>query len=404
MESYDEIVGFDYTSENEWRKWIEEKFLPLHKQLFIILKLREYLENLLKTNFKEAFSQQPIKEILLGGITKEGEYDSNSLAKFYKDVLGVSINPKEWVAYCRAGLDPVENDIKCKFEDTAFLTFVNEIKELIEKIFYKVGIEPQVIEDKEIEEIVNFPEKLLEVIRELYKSIVSISANYDYHMFIILNTRCIPRFFIEKAYPKLKENFKKVVEILELEEKFIPNISNEKIVKEYTLIGHKENGLTDILFNIQQKIWQYFNFSKGSFWSGEKWIHLKEIGEIFSFVTTPTDLLKEFREKIRKIIKTLLEIKLGTTEVHITGYNSTLYFVIKGALVIRVFNGYSPRTTYAFYKKDISETFVEFIERISPYIFIGMFSIRPVEKVPYPEVLSGVGDIDTILEFCNLEG
>ena len=46
MESYDEVVGFDYTDENEWKNWIGEKFLPLHKQLSIILKLRESLENI----------------------------------------------------------------------------------------------------------------------------------------------------------------------------------------------------------------------------------------------------------------------------------------------------------------------------------------------------------------------
>jgi len=235
MASYDEIVEFDYTSENEWKGWVKEKFLPLHKQLSIILKLRDYLENLIKTNFKEALTQQSIKEMLLGGVTREGEYSSNSLAKLYKDALGISINPKEWVAYSKAGLDPLKNGIECKFEETAFLTFVNVMKELVEKILYKVEIEPQEVEDKEIEKIVNSPEKLLEIIREVYKHVVSVSANYDYHTFFILNARCIPRFFIEKAYPKLKENFEKVKEILELEEKFVLNISDERIRRDYTL-------------------------------------------------------------------------------------------------------------------------------------------------------------------------
>ena len=150
MESYDEIVGFDYTDENEWKNWIGEKFLPLHKQLSIILKLRENLENILKTNLKEAFSQRYIQEILLGGITKEGEYTQNSLAKLYKDALGIYINPKEWVAYCRIGLNPVENGIECEFEDTPFLTFITRMKELVEEISSKIELEPQVVENKEI--------------------------------------------------------------------------------------------------------------------------------------------------------------------------------------------------------------------------------------------------------------
>ena len=77
MESYDEILGFDYTDETEWKNWVREKFLPFHKELSIILELRESLENILKTNLKEAFSQRYIQEILLGGITKDGEYTQN---------------------------------------------------------------------------------------------------------------------------------------------------------------------------------------------------------------------------------------------------------------------------------------------------------------------------------------
>ena len=308
MASYDEIIPFDYTSEDEWQKWIKEKFLPLYKQFSIILKLREYLENLIKTNFKEAFSRQSIKEILLGGVTKDGEYSSSSLAKLYKDVLGVSINPKEWIVYCKAGLDPIENGIKCKFEDTSFLVFISKMRKLFEKIFHKVEIKPQEVEDKEIEEIVNSPEKILEVIGKIYKLVVSISANYDYHMFFILNTHFIPRFFIQKAYPKLKENFEKVIKILELEEKFVPNVSNERIKKDYTIFGHKENGFANILFSIQYTIWNYFNFSKDSFWDGEKWIELNELKEIFSSVVNPEDLKTNYKKNISRFFSKEINI------------------------------------------------------------------------------------------------
>lgn len=404
MESYDEVVGFDYTDENEWKNWIREKFLPLHKQLSIILKLRESLENILKTNLKEAFSQRYIQEILLGGITKEGEYTQNSLAKLYKDALGIYINPKEWVAYCRTGLNPVENGIECKFEDTSFLVFITEIKELVEEVLSRIEIEPQDIEDKEIEEIMNSPEKILEIIKEIYKSIVSISANYDYHMFFVLNTRCIPRFFIEKAYPKLKENFEKVAEILELEEKFVPDINDEKVRREYTLIGHKENGFADTLFDVQHTIWNYFNFSRESFYDGEKWINIKEIEEIFSRVVQLNDLWSEFIKKVEGQLHFLEELKFSTVDINITGYNQTLYFVIKNVFVVKAFNGYSPRTTYAFYNEDFSISFTEFMNKIAPYTFVGIILIEPVEKIPYPEVLSRIDGVDVVLKFCNLVG
>ena len=298
MENYDEIVGFDYTSENEWKSWIKEKFLPLNQQISIILGVRDYLESLLTSNFKEAFDQKSIQEILVGGTTEDGRYTPDSLAKFYKDVLGVYINLNDWVG-CKKknGLDP-KNELSAEFEDTPFLAFLKEMKELLEKIFIKFEIEPQEIEDKIVEEIVNFPEKMLEVIIKIYKLMVSISANYDYHMFFILNMKCIPRFFIEKAYPRLKENFEKVEKILELEEKFVPNINTTEIKREYTLIGHKEEGRGDVLFKINYTLWENFNFSTQGYYH----YPAENIKQIFSKVVVPEDLLMKFKEKVKKII------------------------------------------------------------------------------------------------------
>jgi len=409
MESYDEIVGFDYTDENEWKNWIGEKFLPLHKQLSIILKLRESLENILKTNLKEAFSQRYIQEILLGGITKEGEYTQNSLAKLYKDALGIYINPKEWVAYCRTGLNPVENGIECKFEDTSFLVFITEMKELVEEVLSGIEIEPQDIEDKEIEEIMNSPEKILEIIKEIYKSVICISANYDYHMFFILNTRCIPRFFIEKAYPKLKENFEKVAEVLELEEKIVPDINDEKVRREYTLIGHKENGFADTLFDVQHTIWNYFNFSRESFWNGEKWINLREIKDAFTLAVIPVDLRKEFRERISKVISTPTDISkniiLSSFDKfdckscieefakqdtrHGYWYDREIYnisFILKDFLIEKVEHGLSYRRSWSGTKgytgrsHDEQISLTTFLSNLSSLLFLGIVSLSVEEN------------------------
>jgi len=296
MKTYDDIIDFDYTDESEWRGWIEKKFLSLYKQLTTLLQLRKSLENFLKTDFKKAFSQQFVKEVLLGGVTKEGEYSDNSLAKLYKNALGIFIDPQKWIAYFKGGLDPVENGMTCNFDDTTFLMFINELKELIERILEKTHTKQPTMEEGEVEEIRSSPEKLLEIIREIYWSLVAISVNHDYHMFFILNTRCIPRFFIERAYPKLENNFKDVAEILELEEKFIPNINDEEVRKGYTLIGHKKEGFADILYKIQHHIWDHFNFSKDTLWKGDQLIDLKNMKEVFSLIAIPDDQVEGFKE------------------------------------------------------------------------------------------------------------
>ena len=371
METYDEIVGFDYTDENEWRKWIGEKFLPLHRQLSIILKLREHLEDILKTNLKEALSRKSIKEILLGGITKEGEYTQNSLAKLYKDALGIFVNPKEWIAYCKAGLDPVENGIECKFENTSFLAFTTEMKELVEKVLSKIEIEPQDVEDIEIKEIIDYPEKILERIREIYKSTVSISANYDYHMFFVLNTRCIPRFFIEKAYPKLEENLEKVAEVLELGEKFVPDIDNRGLKENLTLIGHKENGIAFVLFNLNDKIWRYSS----------------ELGKFLETVGIQgIDLKNKYYEGVKQILEKIgwkmpeyIRISDPPGSQHISGISGPYYYTyyIDGMIVTHYsWYGISARGNYWDGKEECNVSLLQFLRDISPALFLNYYWLQ----------------------------
>lgn len=374
MENYDEIIGFDYTDENDWKEWIKEKFIPLHKQLSIILKLREHLENILKINLKEALSQESIKETLLGGITKDGEYAQNSLAKLYKDTLGISINPKEWVAYCRDGLDPVENGIECKFENIPFLIFITEIKELVEEVLSKIEIEPQAVEDKEI---IDSPERILEIIKEIYKSIVSISANYDYHMFFILNTRCVPRFFIEKAYPKLKENLEKVAEILGLEEKFVPNINDEKIRKEYTLIGHKKNNLAYFLFQLSNKLWESLRIRR------REWETENPIRKIFEEVgINVIDLENIWLKKCEKVI-TISEYPRNTL---------AFYFVKNDDIYLEYF----VRESSKYFVQRGSTTSIKLLTTVAPELFL---NIREIFVQPEPEFqyeMKVVGKVKTL--------
>lgn len=371
MENYDEIVRFDYTDENEWKGWVREKFLPLHTQTSTILKVREHLEYALKTNFKETFNQESIKEILLGGVTKEGEYTPNSLAKLYKDALGISINPKEWIAYCKAGLDPTENGIECKFEDTPFLTFVKEIKELVEEVLSKIEVEPQEVEDKEIEKIINSPERLLEVIREVYRSIVSISANHDYHMFFILNTRCIPRFFIEEAYPKLKDNFERVAKILELEEKFVPNVSDKKVREEYTLIGHRKDGFAYILYRLNGRIWKTSEV-------------FQPIGVILGI--TFRNLKKEYYENANHTLEKMgwkkpeyIRISDPPSARHISGRSGPWFYTyyVEGIMITRYHEeGFSSRGHFysGTYKCNIS--YLQLMRDVSPAAFLGIYLLE----------------------------
>lgn len=370
MENYNNIVELDYTSENEWKKWIEKKFLPLYKNINIILKLREHIEKIFKNNFKEAFSQKNIKEMLLGGVNKEGDYTNKSLAKLYKDALGIFINPKEWIAYSKIGLDPIENGMKYTFQETSFLTFINEIKEKIEKVLYKLELNPPVIEDNELREIVKSPEKIVEIIREIYRLTINILVNYDYHMFFILNTRNVPIFFIEKAYPKIKNNFEKVVKILDLEEKIIPKLKDDKIKREYTIIGHKESGLADTLYSLNDIIWM-------KIWRNQ----------IHEFIgITPQDFKAKYYEEVKKALNKIewkkpeyIFISDPPGAKHRSGVSGPDYYTyhINDIMITSYsYYGWSARGNYMSAKnRKCNISYIKLLHDISPALFLGFYQL-----------------------------
>jgi len=197
VENYDSVIGFDYTESEEWKRWIKEELLPLHKQLSIITGLRERLEYEL-ASLKGALNRESMRAILLGGVTEEGEYKPNSLAKLYREVLGVFINPKEWVAYCKTGVDPA-NKMGCHFEETEFLKFASEIRDLVEMIARKMGLEIPDVSREEIEELLSNPEKFADVLREAYRLMAGATANCDYHTFFVLSLYCIPKFYVREV-------------------------------------------------------------------------------------------------------------------------------------------------------------------------------------------------------------
>ena len=291
MKTYDNVVGFDYTNKEEWSNFVKEQILPLSDSISKILKLKEYLEELINRDLPNLIKDnQRIKEILLGGVDESGEYKPNSSAKLYKETLGISINPKEWVAYSKqSGIDASEY-IKCDFSDTTFLEFIRKTKEDINKLLAIIEINTPAINEEDVKEVIENPEKIIDELKTIYSSLISISANYNYHTFFTINTRCVPRFYIEQAYPKLKVNFEKVAELLDLEPRFIPEIKEEELKKDYTIWGHKELGFADILYKLNGTIGMYFR--------------REGLRSVFKLIVSVTeDLGQEYREKINDALK-----------------------------------------------------------------------------------------------------
>lgn len=289
MKTYDDVVGFDYTSTEEWLNFIRNQVLPLHRSITKIVKLRRRLEELLRHNLHDLIKgSENIRQILLGGVDENGDYKPNSLAKVYKEFLGVSIDTKEYVSLSKHGVDVAEYIKKPNFTKTTFLELIEEARKITSKLLPLAGVNAGEAEDSEIKDILEDPEKIVKELSEIYTRLVSISANHSYHTFFTINTRCIPRYYIERAYPKLKEKFEEVAKFLGLKPLFTPDTKEEEIRRGYTLWGHKEGGLADLLYELNKIIWEYFK--------------KEEFRKIWELFTDARDLEREYLIEIESAL------------------------------------------------------------------------------------------------------
>lgn len=258
MESYDEIINFDYINIGEWKEFIKTELIPLNSSVLQLINLRKYFRQLSQIEFKELFANnQNIQEIFLGGINKEGEYNPNSLAKLYKDTIGIYINIKDWIVLCKEdGIDAISY-IECNYNNLDFYEFIKEINSIIENLLIIIDEKPPEINNEEINKYLINPEILLNDLGDIFQLIINFSANCNYKTFFLINTRNIPRYYIELAYPRLINEFEEISKFLGLESKFLVESMEDN--KDYTIWGHKDNDFADLIYILNDLIWYYLD-------------------------------------------------------------------------------------------------------------------------------------------------
>lgn len=296
MKNYDTIIGFDYTNIDEWNKFVKDEFLPLYTSVLKLIKLRQYFKELPNENFSNIFRiNQKIKEIFLGGVNQDGEYNPNSIAYLHKEVLGISLNLNEWYVYSKQkGIDVLDY-LKIIFTKPIFLKFIKEIKNIMEKIFENQKIIVTEIFQEDIKKFLNNPILLVDELKTLFSLIVNISATYNYRTLFLLNIFTIPRFYIELAYPKLKNRFIELSKFYGIEQKYDLSMLSEK--KDYTIWGHKEKGFADLVFSLNDIVWNYLSKTESVLDNGE-WIQKSALYLSLGKIVELIDLKKVYYSKI----------------------------------------------------------------------------------------------------------
>jgi len=311
MRNYDEVGGFiDYTSKEEWKKYIMNSVLPLWRSAKIIIeyfeKLREEFDKLLLNEVKEED-----KRLLLGGVDPSGTevYSEKSLAKFYSKFFGLKLNDLQaWIWQQQYGEALAE--VFVEVLETEFIKFVKEIFNTLNR-----GLEQQSIvqEYKEpqlnYEELKKNPEKVKELIKEFYQALLNISMNYNYGSFFLCSIKQITYKAMKTAYPRIDQALEFLQKEFGLEELRWNNplSQDSQIYKDYTIYCFPEynpkkqgESFGGAIVRVNELLWNVFSFSL-------------EVKETLSMLF---DKIPDLREEFRK------EVELQLTEK----YHSEIYF------------------------------------------------------------------------------
>lgn len=320
--------------------------------------LREYLKAEGAQLVKKAKDDTYIKQAILGGVSNTGEYGENSLARVYKELLGIYINPKEWVSLTERGLDAFEK-VSCSFEDTEYLRFITELRGRLEALLSRLDISPQEVDEKEAIGLLQDPDKLVREIVGILDGAVALTANHCYHTLFTVHTRQITRKYIVQAYPRLAGS--EVASFLELEPKFAPEIEDEAIKRDYTVWGHASGGIADALYGLNRHIWDFFKKMAAPYPTPPT----KDVLSTLGFEAK--DLAKAYYDDVEKALNA---IGWKFPDYMHCSYTYSYYnYDVDGVMLTRV----SCRSTSGSYTDEVSISLLDLLDALSPALFLGRY-------------------------------
>lgn len=348
MKTYDDMEGFiDYTNKEEWEGYITDFVIPLWKATWII---KEYFEEL-----KREFDNLPLSEVeeedrplLLGGIRPSSDeiYSRNSLAKFYLKFFGLRLKDlQSWILQQQHGETLTE--ITVEVVETEFIKLVREIFNLLD---YALQYQTLVSDFKEpqlnYEELKKNPEKVKELIKEFYQTLLNITLNHNYGTFFICSINQVSYKTMKIAYPRIDQ----VLEFLQNEFGLIELDWNNPInpetqtFKDYTIYCFPEynpkrqgKSFGGAIVKLNELLWSKFSYSS----------EIKEtLGMLFGEIP---DLKEEFRERVRSQLP--------------ENYYSWIYF--KGITASKSSSGI----------EESGKTLMEMLDENMPWLFTSLIKI-----------------------------
>lgn len=265
-----EATSFDYTNNSDWSRYFSNCVNQFHEKAKALHAFRqELIRKCDGMPFDELQEQWDYSQVLLGGVGENGEYRERSLAKLYKEFLGLQFEDlTEVVEKQRQEITP---STKVVVQNTEVTNFVADIVERTETILQQ-AVNKEIIYDYTTEaeynfhEIMSDQEKFSGLLSDFLYRLQRILPNYNEHALFVWTLPKTTKRYLSVAYPKVKDNesWGWLNELLGLEQIFAPNINEtgkkvEEQEDQYTIYDYRGESLGDNLTNLYQKVWEEFD-------------------------------------------------------------------------------------------------------------------------------------------------
>jgi len=358
MESYyDNIEGFEYWNIEKWNEYIKEHILPLHKNIRILLELKEELNKYVGKSLGEL--DEKLRVFLIGGISEKGKYEDYALAKLIKLLTGIYVEPEEYAKKVEELGEYGLYETIIKSEESKFLKYIEKMYNFSNMVLSKTNLEQYEIEP--IDEYINNPEKILDVLADFYKLCVNFSAVCNYYTFFILSFNGVHYKYLATAYPKLKENFDGLKEYLGITTLVSPNTNSDEFNRDYSILTFENSSIGYGLFYTQVAIFGLFN---------------SEVSEkIFKYITPkPLNLMEEYYNIAKYKINT--DIEIGGFKIY---DKVTCRIWFKNAYIHEIEYKHRIDSYYSSHKLNNQIPLSELLNKIAPLVFLKFMSVSDYE-------------------------
>lgn len=377
VENYDSIQGFEYWNPEAWKHYVTQIVAPIDELTAKLLGLREYVSRAVGTEGKVSVADiekidKDLLVFLLGGIKEDCNYGEKSIAKFFKLAFGIFLSPKEWVTLEKEEGISSKDYVKVRAEGTDFSNFLAKVQSVTKNILSPIGLVTHQVNQQDVRELVQTPEKLVETVLSLYRACLEACVNQSYYALFARGTRALHWRAMLSAYPKIKGNFGELRDFLSLDRIYEPKVNAKEKVEEYSLWTHKKGGIAEGICSLNEAIWDGFASQM--------------VGAIFQIVGVPQ---RNLRADYARMISSKLEeikwkfpenIRMTDREWYTKARDKGVYrysYIISGSLLTKEkFDGLSWRGNWNSSESEVGVSLFKLLDDLAPALVLGSDSFQ----------------------------